>query len=343
MNIELLRKLSNAFGPPGTEAEPREILREELESYADEVIVDKLGNILFVHNGEEDAPKIMIAAHMDEVGFMVTYIEKNGFLRFHSWGIPNNVFLGQRMILHGKKGKLHGIIGTKPPHVMTDDERNKVAPQDSLFIDIGTLSKEEAVEKGAYIGMRGTFDVEFLELGNGFLRGKALDDRLGCFMMAEAFKLLSKSTYNVTVVGTVQEEVGTRGARTAAYQIDPDYAIALECTYAVDIPGTPPHKQSTEIRKGAVLSIADRSLIAHPKVLGAMVEAAEAENIPYQYKKLASGGTDAGAISLSRSGVPSGVISCPSRYIHGPAAIVHTEDVENIIKLVQAFVKRISS
>ena len=343
MEIELLRKLSNAFGPPGAEEEPREILRAELEDVADEVRVDKLGNIFFHHRGEKGYPTVMLAAHMDEVAFLTTYIEEKGFLRFHTLGgIPERIMPGQRIIFRGRKRPLKGIVGTKPPHIMTEEERKKPASMDTLFIDVGAESREAAEEKGCHIGMTGVFDVEFAELGDGYIRGKAFDDRAGCAVMVHAFKRLVGSPCNIVAVGTVQEEVGLRGARTAAWQAEPDYALALEGTFAADVPGSRPHQMSAKLRAGPVVTIADRSVITHPKVLETLIEAAEEEDIPYQFKKIPRGGTDAGAIHLTKAGIPSGTLATPCRYIHGPAAIAHIEDLDNTTLLVEAFVRRIS-
>lgn len=343
MNKQLLERLSNAFGPPGAEAEPRNILIEELQDYADEVRTDKLGNVFFYHKGDEKAPVIMLAAHTDEVAVLITDIDDNGFLRFHPWGIVANVLPGQRMMLKGKKGTLHGILGTKPPHVLSAEERKAAIPADELFIDIGASTKEMAEAKGAYVGMTGVFDVQFKDLGDGYLWGKAFDDRVGCYVMAEVFKWVKDTSYNVVAVGTVQEEVGLRGSKTAAWQVDPDYGLALENTFAMDMPGVPDHKQSAGLHKGPVVTIADRSVIAHPKVLGSIMEAAAAEDIPYQYKKIPSGGTDAGSIHLTKAGIPSGTIANPCRYIHGPCGITTEEDIDNTVALVKAFIKRISS
>ena len=343
MNKPLLERLSNAFGPPGNEAEPRKILIEELQDYADEVKTDKLGNVFFYHKGDEDAPVIMLAAHTDEVAVLITDIDEKGFLRFHPWGIVANVLPGQRMQLNGKKGNLYGILGTKPPHVLSAEERKAAIPADELFIDIGASSREMAVAKGAYVGMTGTFDVQFKDLGDGFLWGKAFDDRVGCYVMSEVFKWIKDKPYNIVAVGTVQEEVGLRGSKTAAWQVDPDYGLALENTFAMDMPGVSDHKQSAGLHKGPVVTIADRSVIAHPKVLGSILEAAKAENIPYQFKKIPSGGTDAGSIHLTKAGIPSGTIANPCRYIHGPCGITTEQDIENTVALVKAFIKRISS
>ena len=342
MNVALLERLSNAYGPPGSEDEVREVLKAELEGYADETRVDKLGNIMFWHRGKKDKPLVMLAAHMDEVGFLVRHIEEQGYLRIHSWGVVPNLLPGQRLLFRGKKGDLKGIIGTKPPHIMSEDEKKKPIVLDDLFVDIGTCTREEAEKKGAYVGMTGVFEVDFVDLGDGYYRGKALDDRAGCLVMTEVFKSLKGSPLNVVAVGTVQEEVGLRGSKTAAYQVDPDYGLALEGTFAVDMPGMAPHMIPAALKKGPVVTIADASIIAHPKVFKTIVEAAEAGKIPYQFKKIPSGGTDAGSIHLTKGGIPSGTIAVPCRYIHGPAAITTTEDVENTIKLVKAFVERLA-
>jgi putative aminopeptidase FrvX len=343
MDLTLLKKLSNAYGPPGYEDEAREILKAELEGFADEMRVDSLGNILFTHRGEKGRPLIMLAAHTDEVGFLVRHIEDMGYLRLHSWGVVPNLLPGQRLIFRGKKGDLKGVIGTKPPHIMSEEERKKPVVLDDLFVDIGTCKREEAETRGAYEGMTGVFDVDFLDLGGGYVRGKALDDRAGCYVMAEVFKSLKGSPFSVVAVGTVQEEVGLRGSRTAAYQVDPDYGLAIEGTFAVDMPGMAPHMVPASLRKGPVVTIADASVIAHPKVLKAITEAAEERKIPYQFKKIPSGGTDAGSIHLTKGGVPSGTIAVPCRYIHGPASITTTEDIENTVRLVKAFIERISA
>ncbi|MDP2900654.1 MAG: M42 family metallopeptidase [Candidatus Bathyarchaeota archaeon] len=343
MNTALLKKLSNAFGPPGCEDEAREVLKAELEGHADETRVDKLGNIHFWHRGKAGKPLIMLAAHTDEVGFLVRHIEDQGYLRIHSWGVVPNLLPGQRILLRGKKGDLRGVVGTKPPHIMSEEERKKPMVLDDLFVDVGTCTREEAEGRGAYVGMSGVFDVDFLDLGNGYVRGKALDDRAGCYVMAEVFKSLKGSPYNVVAVGTVQEEVGLRGSRTAAYQVNPDYGLALEGTFAVDMPGMAPHMIPAALKKGPVVTIADASVIAHPKVLKTITEAAEEGRIPYQFKKIPSGGTDAGSIHLTKGGVPSGTIAVPCRYIHGPASITTVEDIENTIRLTRAFIEKISA
>jgi putative aminopeptidase FrvX len=340
---ELLATLSNAFGPPGSEEEVREILKKELEEYADEVRKDKLGNIIFFNHGRDRYPSVMLAAHMDEVGFMVTFIEENGFLRFHTLGgITSNIMLGQTILLHGGKGVIKGIIGTKPPHIMTEEERKKILPLEDLFIDVGAENLEEAEGKGVEIGTVGVFDMEFTELGGGYVRGKALDDRAGCTVLVKVFEALKDSPYNLTAVGTVQEEVGGRGARTAAWQLNPDYALALEGTFAADVPGSRPDRTSAKLRGGPVITIVDRTTITHQTILKALIKTAKDNSIPHQFKKLPMGGTDAGSIHITKAGIPSGTVAVPCRYIHGPASVTHIDDLRNTNALVIGFVKAIS-
>ncbi len=342
--VELLEKLSNAFGPSGNETEVAEILRAELEEYADETHLDKLGNILFYHHGKDGYPKIMLSAHMDEIGFLVTFVEENGFLRFDTLGgITNNIMPGQRLLFRGEKGPLRGIIGTKPPHIMTIEEQNKITPKEDLFIDIGADTQQQAIQKGADVGMVGVFDVEFTNLGDGYYMGKAFDDRAGCTVLEEAFKAMKDSPYNRVAVGSVQEELGMRGARTSAWQVDPDFGLAIEGTFVADVPGTRPDRVSSRIKGGPVLTIMDRTVFAHPMILKTLTKIAKDKSIPFQFKKVPVGGTDAGAIHLNKAGVPSGTVAVPCRYIHGPAQIAHIDDLRNTTQLVTEFVRRIST
>ena len=340
--IQLLEKLSNAFGPSGLEDEVVHILRKELEKCADETQVDKLGNVMFYHEGKKGYPRVMLSAHMDEVGFMITYVEDSGFLRFDTWGITNNIMPGQRVVFKGERGFIRGIIGTKPPHIMTTDEQNKIVPKEDLFIDIGADNIAQANMKGADVGMMGVFDVEFVDLGDGYFRGKAFDDRAGCVVLAETFKALQDSPYNVVAVGSVQEELGIRGARTAAWQVEPDIGLALEGTFVADVPGTRPDRVSSKIKGGPVLTIMDRATFTHPHILKTLIKTAKQKAIPFQFKKVPLGGTDAGAIHLTKAGVPSGTVAVPCRYIHGPVSIIHIDDLKNTIRLVTEFTKAVS-
>jgi putative aminopeptidase FrvX len=342
--IELLKELSDAFGPSGNEEDVATILKKELEACASETHVDKLGNIFFHHRGKEDYPKIMLSAHMDEVGFIITFVEENGFLRFDTLGgITNSIMPGQRILLRGDKGYLRGIIGTKPPHVMTVDEQNKIIPKEDLFIDIGADGLKQAQRKGVDVGIMGVFDVGFTDLGDGYFRGKTLDDRAGCTVLAEVFKSMRNSPYNIVAVGSVQEELGIRGARTAAWQVDPDYGLALEGTFVADVPDTRPDRVSSRIKGGPVITVLDRTSLSHPRILKTLVKAGREKSIPFQFKKVMVGGTDAGAIHLTKAGVPSGTVAVPCRYIHGPASIIHIDDLKNTTRLVSEFVQAIST
>jgi endoglucanase len=226
---------------------------------------------------------------------------------------------------------------------MSVEEQNKVLPVEDLFIDVGAESLDKAKIKGADIGLIGVFDVDFTELGDGYVRGKALDDRAGCAVLVEVFKALKDWPFNFVGVGSVQEELGMRGARTAAWQIDPDYGLALEGTFAADVPGTRPDRMSAKLKGGPVVTIMDRTVLADPFVLKTLINVGQEKAVPFQFKKVPVGGTDAGAIHLTKAGIPSGTIAVPCRYIHGPAAIAHMDDLKNTASLVIEFIKRIST
>ncbi|MEM3824492.1 MAG: M42 family metallopeptidase [Candidatus Bathyarchaeia archaeon] len=340
--VETLEKLSNACGIAGREEEVRKIVKELLKPHVDEILEDKLGNVIGVKKGGKNAPKVMLAAHMDEIGLFVKTISKEGFLQFTKiGGIDDRILLAQKVIVHTEKGPLHGIIGSKPPHIQKEEERKKVLTYDELFIDVGAENQEEAKEMGVRIGDPASFDIKFAKIGNDVAIGKAFDDRVGCTIMIEAMKMLKQTECTVYAVGTVQEEVGLRGATVAAFGIYPDVGIALDVTVAGDVPGVKEVEAPVKMRKGPAIEIADMGLITHPKVLRLLVEAAEQNNIPYQLETGLPGSTDAARIALTREGVPSGVISVPTRYIHSPASMVSFKDMENTVKLTVTAVKKI--
>jgi len=341
--VALLEKLSNLFGPPGFEDEVREFVKQEFEKLVDEVKVDVLGNVIGIKKGNERYPTILLDAHMDEVGFMITHIDKNGFLRFNPLGgFDQRVLYAQKVVINGDKGKVKGFIGAKAPHLLKPEERSKAIDIDDLFIDIGAASRDEVHEMGIKIGSVGTFDTTFTILSNNRVLGKAFDDRVGLATIISVLKQIKDKDYNVIAVASVQEEVGLRGARTAAWQVNADFALALEGTAAADTPGTPEHKRSTEIGKGPAITLADRSIISHPIVVRGLIKVAEERGIPYQFKRVFVGGTDAGVIHLTREGIPSAVISVPSRYIHSPAAILDVNDFKHAIDLVHGFIEWVS-
>jgi putative aminopeptidase FrvX len=340
---ENLEKLSNACGVTGRENQVRELMTKFMKPYADEITVDRLENVIAVKQGKAKAPKIMLAAHMDEVGLMVKTVTKEGFLQFTKMGgIDDRILPAQRVTVYTKKGPFLGIIGSKPPHIQKEEERRKVLAFDELFIDIGVESREDAANLGVSIGDPVSFDVKYVSLGKDVVMGKAFDNRAGCIAMVETLKLMEKTDCTVCAVGTVQEEVGLRGAATAAFGVDPDVAIALDVTIAGDVPGVREFDTSVKMGKGPALTISDSGLITHPKVLRWLLDTAEEEKIPIQLESGLLGSTDAARISITRQGIPCGAVSIPTRYIHSPVGMLNLKDIENSAKLAAAAIQKIT-
>ena len=339
---EILEKLSNACGVAGREEEVRSLMKNFLKPHVDEVKEDKLGNVIGIKEGKKNAPKVMLAGHMDEIGLLVKTISKEGFVQFAKiGGIDDRILLAQSVIVYTDKGPLHGIIGSKPPHIQKEDERRKIFASDELFIDIGAETDKDAKKMGVKIGDPIEFDIKFARIGKDVVIGKAFDDRIGCAVMVEAMKRLEKTECTVYAVGTVQEEVGCRGAMTSAFGIYPDVGIALDVTIAGDVPGVREVEAPIKMRKGPSLTVADYGLITHPKVLRLLIDVAEENKIPYQLEAGLPGGTDASRISLTREGVPSGTLSIPTRYIHSPSSLLSLEDAENTVKVTVAAIRKI--
>jgi len=339
---DTLEKLSNACGVAGREEEVRSLMKKFLKPNVDEVTEDKLGNIIGIKKGKKNASKVMLAAHMDEIGLLVKTVSKEGFIQFAKiGGIDDRILLAQKVIVYTEKGPLDGIIGSKPPHIQKEEERKRVLTYDELFIDIGAENQEQAKKMGVKIGDPVGFDIKFAKVGKNIVIGKAFDDRVGCAVMVEVMKRFEKTECTVYAVGTVQEEVGLRGATTAAFGIYPEVGIALDVTVAGDVPGVKEVEAPIKLGKGPSIEIADMGLIAHPKVVRLLVDAAEESKIPYQLETGLPGSTDAARISLTREGVPSGVISIPTRYIHSPSSLLSLEDAEKAVKLTVAAVQKI--
>jgi endoglucanase len=329
-----LEKLSNACGVTGREEQVRNLMIQFMTPYADEIQVDKMDNVIAVKKGKAGSPKIMLAAHMDEVGLMVKTITKDGFLQFSKMGgIDDRILPAQKVMVYTRKGQLPGIIGSKPPHIQKEEERKKILAYDDLFIDVGAESKEDATGMGIAIGDVVAFDIKYVNLSKDVAIGKAFDNRAGCLTMVETLKLLGQTDCTVCAVGTVQEEVGLRGAGTAAFGVDPDLAIALDVTIAGDVPGVREFDTTVKMGKGPALTISDSGLITHPKVLQWLMETAETEKIPFQLESGLLGSTDAARISLTRQGIPSGNVSIATRYIHSPVGMLSLKDIENCAKL----------
>ena len=343
MIAEILESLSNACGVTGREDEVRSLMKKFLKPYTSEVKEDKLGNIIGIKEGKKDAPKVMIAGHMDEIGLLVKTISKEGFIQFMKLGgIDDRILPAQRVLVYTDKGILPGIIGSKPPHIQKEEERKKVPAADELFIDIGAGSEQEAKKMGVRIGDVIGFEGKYTKVAKDIVIGKAFDDRIGCAIVIEALRHIGKTDCTVYGVGTVQEEVGLRGATTASFGIYPDVGLALDVTVAGDVPGVREVEAPIKMGKGPSLSVADSGLITHPKVLKMLIEAAEENKIHYQLEVGLPGSTDAARMALTREGVPSGVISVPTRYIHSPTSMLNIEDVEDSVKLTVAAIKKVS-
>ncbi len=340
---DLLKKLSNAPGISGFENEVRNLMTVELNEYVDEISVDNMGNLIAIKNGDPGNKKVMLAAHMDEIGLMVRFIDKKGFIKFSKiGGINDQMLLNQTVYIQTAKGNVTGVIGSKPPHKMKAAERKKILEFEDMFIDIGAPSKEEALKR-VNIGDPIIIEQEFRELGNNLVMGKALDNRVGCAILIEVLKQV-ESEATLYGVGTVQEEVGLKGAKTSAFGINPDMALALDVTISGDHPGIKEEDAPSQAGKGPAIILTDasgRGLITHPQVKELLISTAEEEGIPYQLEVSDGGTTDATSIHLTREGIPTGVISPASRYIHTPVSVVNLDDVENAVRLILAVLKRI--
>lgn len=340
----VLEMLSNARGVAGREEEVRDLMKKLLNPSVDEIKEDKLGNIIGIKKGKKGSPSVMLAAHMDEIGLMVKNITKQGFIQFTKiGGIDDRILIAQRVIVHTDRGLLKGVIGSKPPHILKEEEKKRVIEVDSLFIDIGATSREDAQKSGVCVGDPVSFDIKFARVENDMVLGKAFDDRAGCAVLCEVMRKISSVDCNIYAVGTIQEEVGLRGATIAAFQLYPDVGIAIDVTVAGDVPGVKEVEAPIKIRRGPSLTVADRGLITHLKVLRLLINAARESGVPYQLESGLHGTTDAARIALTRGGVPSGVISIPTRYIHSPASILSLSDMENTIKLLITAIKNVSN
>lgn len=337
---ELLRKLSNAHGISGSEGSVFAIIKKELKGCVDEIHEDTMGNLIAIKRGNKF--KIMLAAHMDEIGLMVKYIDEKGFIRFvtlGAWYAPT--LYNQRVILHGTKGRCFGVIGGKPPHMMDDEERKKGVKIDDMFIDVGASTKEEIAKLGIEIGTPISIDREFTELSNNRVTGKAFDNRAGVALLIKTMQKL-ESPFTIYGVFTVQEEVGLKGARTSAFIIDPDCAIATDVTIPGDHPGIEMKDAAVEMGKGPVITLVDssgRGLIASKKVVKWLKDTADSNGIQIQVEVGTGGTTDATAIHLNKGGVPSTTISPPTRYIHSPVEVLDTRDIEAGVELLLAALK----
>ncbi len=332
---ELLKQLTEALGVSGNEDEVREIILKEATLWADSVSVDRIGNVVATKKSSNGGKRILLCAHMDEVGFIITHISDNGMLKFKTvGGIDPRVLVSKRVYIGHKK--LPGVIGLKAIHLQDPEERKNAVKLKQMVIDIGVKNKEEA-EKLVSIGDYAAFDSRFIPFGEGKVKAKALDDRAGCGVLLEVLK----DTYACELIAcfTVQEEVGLRGAEVAAYHIKPDLALVIEGTTCADVPGVLPHLYTTRMGHGPALSFMDHGSIVNRDLFKQLVQLAEDKHIPMQIKENVSGGNDAGRIHISGEGIPTAVLSVPCRYIHSPSGVMDLQDYENTIRLVREFLK----
>lgn len=358
----LLEKLCNSFGPSGFEREPIKIIKEHVQPYCDEIRFDKLGSLLFTKKGTSPKPIILLPGHIDEIGFVISGINEKGFLSFNTiGGWFDQVLLGQRVLIRTKTGDIQGIIAAKPPHLLQPDERNKVIEKNKMFIDIGCSNKKEAQVSGVRIGdpvvphsTFSTIQKTAFEITNGkeeeigtveLGMGKAFDDRVGVFIATDVVRRLKEQQIDHpnTVIGaaTNQEEVGARGARTTAWLAEPDICITLEVDIAGDVPGVEPQQAQAVLGKGPAILTYDATMIPNQPLKEFVIEIAEKYGLPYQLSSVARGGTDAGAIHVTRAGCPSIVLGVPTRHIHSHVGVVCLEDIENCIQLVLNTVKEL--
>lgn len=335
INTELLNKFCTTPGTSGFEQRIRAVVLEELKGLTDEVEMDNMGNIYAIKKGKSNK-RVMVGAHMDEIGFIVTHIDDKGFIRFHTLGgFDPKTLTAQRVIIHGKKDVI-GVMASKPIHVMTPDERNKVAKLSDYFIDTG-LSAEE-VKELVEIGNPITREREFIEMGN-CVNGKSLDNRLAVFILIETLKKLKgkEIPFDLYGVFTVQEEVGIRGANVSSMRINPDFGFGLDTTIAFDLPGAAEHEMITKLGEGTAIKIMDASTICDYRMVDYMKKTADKHNIKWQPEILTAGGTDtAGIQRMTEGGSIAGAVSIPTRHLHQVIEMANKDDIQGSIDLLTA-------
>ncbi|MEX3744697.1 MULTISPECIES: M42 family metallopeptidase [Lysinibacillus] len=344
--LQMFKDLTDANGIAGNERAPREVMKKYIGPYADLVETDNLGSVIAKKVGDENGPKIMVAGHLDEVGFMVTQIDDKGFIKFQTvGGWWSQVMLAQRVTITTRKGdEIIGVIGSKPPHILPAEVRNKVVDIKDMFIDVGAASKDEVLEWGVRPGDMVTPYFEFNVMKNEkYLLAKAWDNRIGCAIAIDVMKALKNEKHpNILYsVGNVQEEVGLRGAKTATHKIQPDIGFAVDVGVAGDTPGVTPKESTSKMGAGPQIVVYDASMVSHRGLREFVLDVADEHNIPYQFEAMAGGGTDAGSMHITANGVPALSIGIATRYIHSHAGILHRDDYDNAVKLVVEVIKKL--
>ena len=343
---EFLKQITEADGVPGYESDVRAVMRRHLEGIAT-IEQDKMGSLIGKHVGQADGPRVMLAGHMDEIGFMVKLITKEGFIRFVPLGgWWSQVMLGHRVTIKTAKGDLIGVLGAKPPHLLGDEERKKVVDKDDMYIDVGARSEEEVRDLGVRPGDPVIPVSDFTVMGNPRIYlAKAFDNRVGCALAVQAVAQLATQGHpNVAyAVGTVQEEVGLRGAKTTAFAINPDVGIVLEVDIAGDVPGIKPEESAVKMGGGPTLLVYDARMIPNLKLRDLVIATAGELGIPLQFSAMAGGATDGAMIHIHNEGVPTVVIGVPTRHIHSHNAILCRDDYDQALRLVVALVTKLDA
>ena len=355
-SMKFLEQLCNSPGPSGFEKVPIQMMREYVTPFSDKVYRDRMGNLFFEKTGKRDGPVVLVPGHVDEIGFLVTSVNPTGYLTFNQLGgWFDQVLLGQRVQVMGREGMVRGVIACKPPHIMDAEERKKVVTKDKMFIDVGAANKEEVKAMGIRVGDAAVPDSNFYSRTkkafkegkeNGertLIFGKAFDNRVSAFLAAELVRLLKqdKVAHPNKVIGaaTVQEEIGARGAKTAAVHTNPDVAIVLDVDIAGDVPGIEPHQAPSRMGQGVSITVFDASMIPNQPLKELVIDLCEKREIPYQLATMAGGGTDAAQIHVSSIGVPSIVIGVPTRHIHSHVGIIDIADMESTLRLALELTK----
>lgn len=343
----LLKELSEVPGAPGSEGAVRDVIARRLRPFTD-IRTDRLGSIVCVKEGTKDGPRVMLPAHMDEIAFMVSAITKKGFIRFAPLGgWWSQVMLAQKVRIETSRGPVVGITCSVPPHVLPKEEREKPAQIENMRVDVGAFSDREASGR---FGIRPgdpitpVFDFEVMRNGK-LLLAKAWDDRVGCALLIHVLERLRKQTHPNTVfgVGTVQEEVGVRGAKTSAHVVNPDVCIVLEVGIADDVPGLKDEEKMGKLGGGPQITVADHGMIPNRKLRDLAIEVARRKKIPVQFQLLMGGATDGMAVHIHQAGVPTLYLGVPCRYIHSHAGIIHADDYDRTLELLLALLRRLDA
>ncbi|HSJ56886.1 MAG TPA: M42 family metallopeptidase [Anaerolineae bacterium] len=341
---QLLQEITEVPGVPGYESEVRQVMARYLEGVA-EVSHDKMGSFIARRAGSAEHPRVMLAGHMDEIGFMVRHVTDEGFIKFQALGgWWDQVLLGHRVAIKTRNGDVVGVLGAKPPHLLNDEDRKKVVEKKDMYIDVGATSKEQVDEMGVRIGDPIIPVSEFtLMAREGVYLSKAFDNRLGCALAIDALRRLAHEGHPNTLyaVGTVQEEVGTRGAKTSAWTINPDVGLVLEVDIAGDVPGIKPEETAVKLGGGPTMLVFDARMIPNLKLRDLVIDTAAELGIPLQFSAMPGGATDGAQIHMHNEGVPTVVIGVPTRHIHSHNSIISREDYDRALDLIVAVVKKL--